>query len=159
MTKGSVYFYFGSKEAVLLELLNQAEQIVIDTILKLLETSGGSATEKIVHFLHHQAQRGVTDRENMLLIILMSLEFDDGPVARKTKALYRKFYDGLNEVIRDGQRTGEFRTDVPSRELVSIIVANHDGTFLEWYRRSDELSGTKLVRAMRGIILTGLAGK
>jgi hypothetical protein len=54
---------------------------------------------------------------------------------------------------------GEFRTDVPSRELVSIIVANHDGTFLEWYRRSDELSGPKLVRAMRGIILTGLTGK
>lgn len=158
MTKGSVYFYFGSKEAVLLELLDKAEQIVIDTVLKLLETSGGSATEKIVHFLHHQAQLGVTDRENMLLIILMSLEFDDGPVARKTRALYRKFYDGLNEVIRDGQRTGEFRTDVPSRELVSIIVANHDGTFLEWYRRSDELSGTKLVRAMRGIILTGLSG-
>ena len=69
----------------------------------------------------------------MLLIILMSLEFEDGPVARKTKALYRKFYDGLNEVIREGQRMGEFRTDVPSRELVSIIVANHDGTFLERY--------------------------
>ena len=66
---------------------------------------------------------------------------------------------GLNEVIREGQRMGEFRTDVPSRELVSIIVANQDGTFLEWYRRSDELSGTKLVRAMRGIILTGLTGK
>lgn len=55
--------------------------------------------------------------------------------------------------------SGEFRTDAPSRELVSIIVANHDGTFLEWYRRSDELSGPKLVRAMRGIILTGLTGK
>jgi hypothetical protein len=95
----------------------------------------------------------------MLLIILMSLEFDDGPVARKTRALYRKFYDGLNEVIREGQKMGEFRTDVPSRELVSIIVANHDGTFLEWYRRSDELSGPKLVKAMRGIILTGLTGK
>jgi AcrR family transcriptional regulator len=85
MTKGSVYFYFGSKEAVLLELLSQAEQIVIDTVLKLLESSGGSATEKLVHFLHHQAQLGVTDRENMLLIILMSLEFEDGPVATKPR--------------------------------------------------------------------------
>src|SRR5271156_2885735 len=45
MTKGSVYFYFGSKEAVLLELLNQAEQIVIDTVLRLLESSEGNATE------------------------------------------------------------------------------------------------------------------
>ncbi len=44
---------------------------------------------------------------------------------------------------------------VPSREIISIIVANHDGTFLERYRRSDELSGPKLVRAMRGIIISG----
>jgi AcrR family transcriptional regulator len=159
MTKGSVYFYFGSKEAVLLELLNQAEQIVIDPVLRLLESSEGNAVEKVVAFLHHQSLLGVSERENMLLIILMSLEFEDGPVARKVKALYRKFYDGLNNVIRDGQKDGEFRIDVPSRELVAIIVANHDGTFLEWYRRSDELSGTKLVKAMRGIILTGLTGK
>jgi AcrR family transcriptional regulator len=41
MTKGSVCFYFGSKEAVLLELLNQAEQIVTETVLKLLESSEG----------------------------------------------------------------------------------------------------------------------
>jgi hypothetical protein len=92
-------------------------------------------------------------------MILISLKFEDDPVARKTKALYWKFYDGPNEVIRDSQRMGEFRTDEPSRELVSIIVTNHDGTFLVWYRRSDELSGTKLVKAMRGIILTGLTGK
>jgi hypothetical protein len=89
----------------------------------------------------------------------MSLEVEYGPVARKTKALHRKFYDGPNEAIRDGQRMGEFLTDVPSRELVSIIVANHDGTFLEWYRRSDELSSAKLVKAMHRIILTGLTGK
>ncbi len=157
MTKGSVYFYFKSKEAVLLELLDQAEQIVVDPVLKSIADSKGTATDKVVGFLHHQAQLGVTDRENMLLIILMSLEFDDGPVAKKVKSLYRKLYDGLNNVIREGQKSGEFRTDAPSREIVSIIVANHDGTFLEWYRRSDELSGTKLVKAMRGIIISGLA--
>jgi len=159
MTKGSVYFYFGSKEAVLLELLNHAEQIVVDPVIESIEISTGTATDKLVGFLHHQARLGVTDRENMLLIILMSLEFEDGPVAKKVRSLYQKLYDGLNNVIREGQKNGEFRNDVPSREIVSIIVANHDGTFLEWYRRSDELSGPKLVRAMRGIIISGLTGK
>ena len=62
---------------MLLELLNQAEQIVIDTVLKLLESSEGNATEKVVAFLHHQSLLGVSDRENMLLIILMSLEFEE----------------------------------------------------------------------------------
>jgi len=81
--KGSVCFYFGRKEPVLLALLNQAKQIVTDTALKLLlESSGGSPIEKLVHFLHHQAQLGVTDRENMLLIILMSISRTDRSRAR-----------------------------------------------------------------------------
>lgn len=79
MTKGSVCFYFGSKEAVLLELPNQAEQIVTETVLKLLQSSGGSAIRKPVRFLHHQAQLDVTDRKNMLLIILTLLESENGP--------------------------------------------------------------------------------
>lgn len=99
MTKGSVCFYFGSKEAVLLELLNQAEQIVTETVLKLLEGSGGSAIRKAGALATSPSALDVTDRENMLLIILTLLESENGPVARKTKA---QFYDSLDEVIRDG---------------------------------------------------------
>ena len=156
MTKGSIYFYFGSKEAVLIELLNRAEKIVIEPVLELISNSSKSASDRIVSFLHHQALLSVTERENMLLIILMSLEFDDGAVRKKIKSLYRKLYDGLDAVVRSGQEAGEFRTDAPSREIVSIIIANHDGTLLEWYRRNDELDGAKLVKAMRDIIIFGL---
>ena len=52
-----------------------------------------------MRLLHRQAQLDVTDRENMLLIILTLLQSENGPVARKTKA---QFYDSPNEVIRDG---------------------------------------------------------
>ena len=46
-----------------------------------------------------------------------------------------------------------------SYEITPRQFDDDRGTFLEWYRRSDELSGTKLVKAMCGIILTGLTGK
>jgi hypothetical protein len=35
-------------------------------------------------------------------------------------------------------------------------MANHDGTFLEWYRRSGSLRGTALVRALREVVLSGV---
>lgn len=157
MTKGSVYFYFRSKETVLLALLDEAEKVVIDPVLLAINACNGTATEKLVTFLHHQAELGVSHRENMLLIILMSLEFDNGPVADKVRSLYSKLYKRLEIIIREGQGAGEFRKDAPAKELASIVVANHDGTFLEWYRRSAELSGSKLVRALRGIVIRGIS--
>jgi hypothetical protein len=36
------------------------------------------------------------------------------------------------------------------------VMANHDGAFLEWHRRSEELSGTALLRALRFLVLSGL---
>jgi hypothetical protein len=38
-------------------------------------------------------------------------------------------------------------------------MANHDGTFLEWYRRSGSLMGTALVRALREVVLSGVKSK
>ncbi len=38
-------------------------------------------------------------------------------------------------------------------------MAGHDGTFLEWYRRSDSLDGEELVRALRTATLAGLAAQ
>ena len=61
------------------------------------------------------------------------------------------------ELIRTGQACGDFRTDLPARELAGLVLAAHDGTFLEWFRRNEELSGPELVRALRGVVLEGLA--
>lgn len=157
MTKGSVYFYFKSKEAVLIEVLKQAERVVVDHAVTLLQHPVGTSTEKLVRFFHHQAKLGVSDRENMLLIILMSLEFENGLVAKKVTAIYRKLYKALEALIATGQKAGEFRKDSHPRELASIVVANHDGTFIEWYRRHRELNGAALTRALRLVALQGLS--
>ncbi len=156
LTKGSVYFYFRSKEAVLLTLLDRAEQNVIDTAVQAIEQCDGPSLDKIVAFLHHQARLEDVIREDMLLIIHMSLEFPEGRASKRLEELYRKLYSALEEVMRAGQIAGDIRSDIPPRELASILVVNHDGTFMEWYRRSSYVDGKSLVRALRSIVLDGL---
>jgi AcrR family transcriptional regulator len=153
-----VYFYFGSKQAVLLELLKRVRAIVVDEALQTAKKAGPKASDQIVAFLHHQAKLGVTHRDEVLLLILMSLEFGgvDGPVSRVTREIYQRLYAFIEKVIRAGRASGELRTDLSPRELASIIMANHDGTFLEWYRRSGSLRGTALVRALREVVLSGV---
>ena len=158
LTKGAVYFYFGSKESVLIELLNHVQAAVFDGAIKAVEQSGPTMTDKIVAFLHNAAKLGITHRDEVLLLILMSLEFKarEGKVRDCVGRIYGRTLVLIERLIRAGQKSGEFRNDVPVRELAAIVMANHDGAFLEWYRRSGSLNGTALVRALRTVVVAGL---
>jgi hypothetical protein len=58
--------------------------------------------------------------------------------------------------VSAGQKSGEFRHDVPVREMSAIVQALDDGTFLEWFRRSDHLGGADLTRGLRTTLLNGI---
>lgn len=157
LTKGAIYFYFGSKEVVLLEVLKRVEIIVVDRAQAAVEGAGANPVDQFVTYIHYQASLGITHRDEVLLLILMSLEWKekDGEVKDFISALYkrqRKLIDGL---VARGQKVGAFRGDVPARELAAIVLATHDGTFLEWFRRSEALDGKALTRALRSVLLTG----
>lgn len=158
LTKGAVYFYFRSKEAVLLELLKQVQGTVVDRAIEVTEAAGGSATERVVAYVHYQANLGITHRDEVLLLILMALEFKEraGEVQSFIANLYARQCAFIEGLVRDGQQRDEFRTDAATRELASLVLAINDGTFLEWYRRSNVLKGPDLVRALRLMVLGGL---
>jgi len=160
LTKGAVYFYFGSKESVLIELLQRVRQIVVELALRAVEAAGGSPRDRLVSYVHYQANLGITARDEVLLLILMSLEFKEreGAVRDNILGLYESQRSFMASLIDEGQRNGDFRCDVPARELAAMILACNDGTFLEWFRRSDELAGPQLTRALRGIMLHGVSG-
>lgn len=158
LTKGAVYFYFRSKEAVLLELLKQVQDVVVDQAIHTVETAGGTATDRLVAYVHYQANLGITHRDEVLLLILMSLEFKEreGEVNDFIARLYKRQRGFVEALVRAGQESGEFRTDVRTRELAATVLAIHDGTFLEWFRRSSTLKGPELVRALRAMVLGGI---
>ena len=158
LTKGAVYFHFDSKEALLLALLDRAETVVVDRMIARLSAAGPDAGAKMVAFVNGQAELGITDPDSVLLLILSSLEFHGagGPIEARTQAIYGRMYRALEDVIEFGKRGGRFRTDVPTREQAAIVVAGHDGTFLEWHRRERDLDGFALVRALRASTLGGL---
>ena len=159
LTKGAVYFYFGSKESVLLELLRGVKRIVVDDAITHVDRPiGRPVAERLVAYIHYQANLGITHRDEVLLLILMSLEFKerDGEVAEFIRDLYQRQRDFIDQLIAEGQEAGEFRSDVPVREMAAIVLAINDGTFLEWFRRSDHLSGADLTRALRTTILQGI---
>lgn len=169
LTKGSVYFYFRNKATLLLRLLDRVEEIVADAMEARVAQAGrddpragdapSAARDKLVAFLHGQAVLGVEKWEHVLLLILMSLEFhgSGGEIESRITAIYRRLYRAVEGIIERGKATGEFRADVASSEQAAIVIAAHDGTFLEWHRRRAELDGEELVRALRIAMISALA--
>ncbi len=158
LTKGAVYFYFRNKEALLLALLDRVETIVVGGMNERVAAAGPGAARRLVAFMHGQARLGVESPEDVLLLILMSLEFagTSGPVEARVRSVYDRMYKAIEGIIALGKRRDEFRSDIRTREQAAIVMALHDGTFLEWYRRRRALGGAELVRALRTSMLAGL---
>jgi AcrR family transcriptional regulator len=159
LTKGAVYFYFGSKESVLLEVLKRVREVVVDRALEAVEAAPADPVQRLVAYIHYQARLGITHRDEVLLLILMSLEYKErqGEVNDFIAGLQRKQRRLIEGLIGDGQKAGSIRADVPARELAAIVLATNDGTFLEWFRRSASLRGRELTRALRVVLLSGAA--
>lgn len=158
LTKGAVYFYFKSKEALLLKLLNEVETIVVTKAIDTIEQSFSRPIDRLIGYVHYQANLGITHRDEVLLLILTSLEFKERPglVNQLIAKLNKRQITWLEAVIKAGQKSGDFRTDIPVKELASFILATNDGTFLEWFRRSKVLKGVELVKVLRRMILDGI---
>jgi len=159
LSKGAVYFYFKSKEAVLIELLKQVEKIVVDDAIAHIESKlRPSPLDQLIAYVHYQTNLGITHLADVLLLVLMSLEFKEKKSATQEflAQMYQRQCDFMENLIKEGQLSKDFRQDLPAKELASIVLGAHDGTFLEWYKRSDVLNGKDLSRSLRMMMIDGL---
>jgi len=150
LTKGAVYFYFDSKAAIMIRLLEDAERIVVDPAEAGTRRVNLPALEKLVGFFTQQARVALDYPQHLLLLILMSVEFygSDTECEARVREIYQRLYTGVERIILQGQKEKTIRTDIGSRELVSLVMAQHDGILIEWYRRP-EFDGKTLARAVR----------
>lgn len=160
LTKAAIYFYFEDKLSLLNALLDRVEEHIYRPLCRDLNRSEDSASDRLVGFLHRQAESGGRDAEMLLLPVVMSKEFSGSgdPAERRVQALYDRIYAAIEGMLADGQRSGEFANHAPPAEQASVIVAVHDGMLLEWLRRGrgGKLDGQALVRAMRLMVLEGI---
>ena len=156
MTKGAIFFYFNSKERLLLHLLDIAEENIVSSLASHLASTRGTAVDKLVAYFHFGSWHGIERPYELLCLIQISIEFRhrSDPIGRRILAIYNRIYRVLEEIIETGRFSGELPMDLPTREIASTVVATHDGMMLEYHRR--EIDGEKLVRVVRTIFLRGL---
>lgn len=158
LTKGAVYFYFPTKAAILLSLLDEIEDVMVRKMVARVSQAGPLVADKLIAFLHSGAGMGDEKPELILLFILMLLEFNGAKdeIEARVKAIYLQICLSVEEVVHRGKLAGEFRTDLETKEIAAIVMAMYNGTFMEWYCRPNYLQGRELVRSARQITLSGI---
>lgn len=158
LTKGAVYFYFPTKAAILLALLEEIEDVMVRKMVARVSQAGPLVADKLIAFLHSGAGTGNEKPELILLFILMLLEFNGAgdEIEARVKAIYQQICMSVEEVVHRGKLAGEFRTDLETHEIAAVVMAMYNGTFMEWYCRPNYLKGRELVRAAREVTLHGI---
>lgn len=159
LTKGAVYFYFKDKAELLERLLDEADTISFQSIIKVMESHAGSPRKQLVSFVNATADIGVRSREQMLLPVLMAVEFaaSEQPVAEKVRKIYSAWTSALERVVRAGQAQGEFSSDLDPASTAITLVGIVDGLLLQWHRLHKDIDGPLLARTARQMVMNAVS--
>lgn len=135
-TKGGVYYYFRSKEQLLLDILNDIEARSIGETGRAMMQSTAPALERLVLFSDMQAQWASQYQSDLAILMLTSLETvnDTSKVGDRVRSIYSKMEALLTDTIDQAKRSGEIASGVSTRNMTLSIMAIHDGNILLWYR-------------------------
>jgi AcrR family transcriptional regulator len=127
-----VVYYFGSKEKLLTEALAYAEDLFyIEAFRELTGIEGASARlVRLIELACPPGGRRETDEYWALWVELWSRSLRSGEAARKREALDRRWRNTIAEVVREGQRSGEFGPADPEH-FATYLSALMDGLALQ----------------------------
>lgn len=128
VTKPVLYYYFGNKERLYLEIMNGIGKLFDQKLLE-LETAKGTVRERITHFLTGMLSAA---REN-LLVVRLAYSIYFGPPQGAPFIDFNRFFDQsiarIDALLGEGMATGELR--VCDRATLSWALVGSYHTILE----------------------------
>lgn len=135
-TKGAVYYYFRSKENLLLSVLQDIEERSIDKTVAAVRSRNGTVLEKMIDFSVLHGRWAAESPDDLAILMLVSIESAKakGRIRKRVLSFYAKMEALLTDLIEQGKARGELSGSFATQEAVMATIAHHDGNMLLWYR-------------------------
>ncbi len=132
LSKGTLYLYFRSKEALFQALLDSFYEREMQSLRVALERHQGPVPERLQQILNDILARLQSYRRILpLLYEIYALAARKQVVREAFQAYYRHYADLLAQLLREGMERGEIRSGDPHRLAVALI-AHIEGVILLW---------------------------
>jgi TetR/AcrR family fatty acid metabolism transcriptional regulator len=158
LSKGALYWYFDSKDAIIISLLDRVFDWETANLQAILERHD-SAAHKLTAFVEVTIQ----DLNKMKPLMPIFIDFWSLSLRKKTinqaiKRYYQRFFDILEPILQLGIDQGEFRP-VDVNESALAIGAVFEGTILLWAYFSETVDIEKQFRSNLDLVLNGLVAE
>jgi AcrR family transcriptional regulator len=146
--QASLYYYFPSKEVALELVCMRGVEGFYETE-KAIADGPGTATERLSGLIRAHISP-LLDRGNFMKVFLTQRQFLPAHSRRKIRKVSRGIEAIFEEVLKQGQRHGEFRADLDTRLATLSILSVVNGC-AAWYSReqaSIERIGSEFISLM-----------
>ena len=155
LSKGALYWYFNSKDEIILAILGRLFEREMADLHKLQEASG-TATDRLLEY----TEIAIVDIKHLVQLMpmifeYMALAFRDELVLQSLKRYSRSFFELSTPIIQQGIDTGEFRSVNP-QDVAIAVGAIFEGTALLWVYDSGTIQIEKHIRSSINLLLNGL---
>jgi AcrR family transcriptional regulator len=159
VTKGTFYWYFKSKDALLDAIIEEYERIYVDSLIIELEQTAGNFIEKHRQFHKITVEFAYRYRDFCVGFMTLAAELTGSRTAHEQKiiAVYTKLLNFLESLIEQGKREGAVTKDVDSKMAAHCLNAIQNGSLLEWYMFHKTIDGALLAKTYRQIVLRGVS--
>jgi TetR/AcrR family transcriptional regulator, cholesterol catabolism regulator len=154
MQKGSLYYYFNSKDELLSELVAgsvQEAQSSLQAILDSNHTPGQKlalAIEEHLRILQQNADLHLINTQE----ILMSLNAE---TAVTIDALLKSYENTWAAIVQEGINAGEFRADLDQKIVIKALLGMCNAT-LTWFKPTGRLSSQQIALIFTELLTKGL---
>ena len=162
VTKGTIYFYFDSKERVFDEMVRHKSQAVFPELESHVEKLEGSHTSRLralTAFVVHRIAEDRTSRETLRFLIAEGTRFPD-LVDRHYEEFVAPLINQFRKLIEAGMAAGEFRSSLPAGEFMEKIVMSPALVLSVWsllFGSRKEFDFAAFTDASFDVLMRGLA--
>ena len=158
LSKGSLYWYFDSKDSIILNLLEKFYEPELKDFRALL-TDSRSAEDRLGIYVDHVADDMVAMLKWMPLIHdFIALAFRKEPVRKAISSYYQRHLEILLSLIQQGLDSGEFQAD-SAMEASIAIGSILEGTVLLWVYDPSQIDIKYHIKSNINLLLKGLRTK
>jgi AcrR family transcriptional regulator len=151
ITKGSLYYYFKNKEAILFNC-HMASLDIVDKAIERVESSDFSPSEKLHSFLYNY---GVEMMDELLAsVLLLEEESLSPPLLKQVVERRDRAERFLRKTLAEGMRIGEFREGDP--KLLMFAILGSINWIPKWYNPDGQKSASEIARQFADYLVAGL---
>ena len=155
LSKGSLYWYFDSKDSIILNLLEKFFEPELND-LKALLTDSRSAEDRLGIYVDRVSDDMVSMLKWMPLIHdFIALAFRKEPVRKAISSYYQRHLEILLSLIQQGLDSGEFQAD-SAMEASIAIGSMLEGTVLLWVYDPSQIDIKYHIKSNINLLLQGL---